>query len=39
MERLSFDGEHWYKADEQDQCILEANDVVLANPTKKDGSK
>ena len=39
ISEISYDGEHWYKADAQDQCILEANDVVLANPTKKDGSK
>ena len=34
ISEISYDGEHWYKADEQDQCILEADGIVMTNPMK-----
>ena len=33
ISEISYDGKHWYKADESDQCILEADNVVLTNPS------
>lgn len=36
ISEISYDGEHWYKAEEPDQCILEANNVVLTNPCKNE---
>ena len=31
---ISYDGEHWFKADTGEGCVIEADDIVPINPMK-----
>lgn len=34
ISEISYDGEHWFKADAVGGCIIEADDIAVTNPMK-----
>lgn len=34
ISEISYDGEHWFKADTVGGCIIEADDIAVTNPMK-----